>query len=183
MPLVRVRLLAFIALHCTAMAAPAATWQTTRDQAAQAFEKSNCTKVWQLVWPWARGGNVQALAMLATGAYSANLLPPGISTDPLARLRHTLILSAHAAAGNDTANTQLLEGLLQEPLIADAGGRQLRECLAGNTAKEKCISHAVNDGFLPALVTYSKELALAEQQPHAKATCKLPGSATPLPTQ
>lgn len=174
-------LLVFIPLHFTAMAEPAANWPASRDQALLAFDKGNCDKVWQLVWPRAREGNVQAMAMLATGAYSAGLLPPGISQDGLARLRHTLILSAHAAASNDAANNELLRGLLQESLIAEAGGRQLQECLAGQTAKEQCIGQAVNTGFLPSLANYAKELASAEKQSHAKATCTLPGNAGTLP--
>lgn len=170
-----------IPLHFTVMAEPVASWPASRDQALLAFNSGNCDKVWQLMWPRARDGNVQAMAMLATGAYSAGLLPPGISQDALARLRHTLILSAHAAASNDAANRELLKGLLQESLIAEAGGRQLQECLTGQTAKEQCISRAVNTGFLPSLANYAKELASAEKQPHAKAICTLPGNTAPLP--
>ncbi len=170
-----------ISLHFTAMAEPATSWPTSRDRALQAFDRGNCDKVWQLVWPRAREGNMQAMAMLATGAYSAGLLPPGISQDALARLRHTLILSAHAAASNDAANNELLNSLLQESLIAAAGGRQLQECLTGQTAKEQCIRRAIDMGFLPSLANYAKELASAEKQPHAKASCTLPGNAATIP--
>jgi hypothetical protein len=155
----------------------------SRPKSYVTIDSGGCARVWQLVWPWARDGNTQALAMLATGAFSAGLLPPGTSQDALARLRHTLIFAAHAATSTDAANGELLRGLLQEPLIADAGGRQLRECLAGQTAKEQCVKNAVKEGLLPSLASYTKELASAEKQSHAKAICILPGNAAPLPKQ
>lgn len=171
-----------ITCHVFANAQAATDWRTAKAQAIQALDTGNCAKVWQLVWPWARNGNAQAQAMLATGAHAAGLMPPGSPRDGLARLRHMLILSAHGALDGDTANAELLNSLLQEKIIADAGGRELRQCLAGKSSPPHCIKAAVERGLIPSMENYSKELGLAEKHLNAAATCDIrPALAKPTP--
>ena len=163
-----------ITCHVFAVAQAATDWRATKAQAEQAFDVGNCAKVWQLVWPWARNGNAQAQAMLATGAHAAGLLPPGSPRDALARLRHMLILAAHGALDDAAANTELLNSLLQEHIIADAGGRELRLCLAGKSVPPHCIKAAVARGFIPSMESYARELDRAEKHFNASATCDIP---------
>lgn len=161
----------FIAItwHVFTVAQAATEWRAAKEQAIQAFDTGNCAKVWQLVWPWARNGNAQAQAMLATGAHAAGLMPPGSPRDAMARLRHMLILSAHGALDGDAANTELLNSLLKEPVIADAGGRVLRLCLAGKSSPSHCINAAVERGFIPPMESYARELDRTEKHFNAMA--------------
>jgi hypothetical protein len=164
-------------------AQPPRTWDSAKAQALQAFDVGNCAQVWQRVWPWARAGNAEAQAILATGAQAAGLTPPGAGQDGVAKLRHMLILSAHGASAGDSANLALLHALLQEPLLAGMGGRELRQCLLEKKTAQNCVQEAVRRGFIPDMASYASELDwLAKQKAATKATCHLPkDSALPVP--
>ncbi len=155
-----------------AFAAPIAQWQAAKQQAALAFEAGQCGSAWKLIWPWARAGNAQARAMLATGAYAAGLMPPGMPADALARLRHTLVLAAHGAQANDAANDELLRSLLKTELLANAGGRELAQCLVATPAAKECVTEAVKTGLVPSFEAYAKELdELKQRNKQAAASC------------
>lgn len=154
---------------------PPGTWANAKAQALQAFEAGNCVLVWQQVWPWARAGNAEAQAILATGAQAAGLMPPGAGQDAVAKLRHMLILAAHGASSGDAANLTLLHALLQEPLLAGIGGREMRQCLLEKKPGQNCVQDAVRRGFVPDTASYARELDwLAKQNGAAPATCDMP---------
>ncbi len=160
---------------------PPGTWDNAKTKALQAFDVGDCAQVWQRVWPWARSGNAEALAMLATGAQAAGLAPPGAGQDGVAKLRHMLILSAHGANASDAANVTLLHALLQEPLLAGIGGRQLRQCLLEKKTAQDCVMDAVRHDFIPDLPRYASELDwLAKQKNATPAACITPKD-MPLP--
>jgi len=93
------RLLAISA--SVALAADDAFTQTRRtlieiDQAWAALRIDDCESAWNILWPLAKSGNVEARYHLY-GAVVGKIVPPGVTKDPSSSYRHTLALSAYAA--------------------------------------------------------------------------------------
>jgi hypothetical protein len=154
--------LLFTASITFAYAQEKSDWETTKKQLEVVVNAHDCSRVWNLTWPWARSGVVEARAFLAGGMHplGLGLIPPGTS-DSRAIARHFLILTAYGAVDGDRAVTEMLHEVLRMDLVSDMGGKNLKSCLdAGKTART-CVDAAVKEGFLPDFKTYAKEIETA----------------------
>ncbi|NOX42164.1 MAG: hypothetical protein GXP19_00275 [Gammaproteobacteria bacterium] len=161
-------------------------WGAAKAQAATAIDSGDCAGAWNLVWPWARKGNIEARAILATGVVAAGLIPPGGHGDAISQFRHSVILAVHGAADGDRATTVFLRALIRDNLISDMGGDRLKRCLDADTPPRTCVAGAINDGFVPDFEDYSREIDAYTSTPDAPAaSCRLGEGALeqPLPVQ
>jgi len=148
-------------------------WEITKNKAASLINSKDCANAWQLIWPWARKGNIEARAILATAIYAAGLIPPNSTSDAITLFRHSLILSVHGSANGDPAALELLHALLREKLISDMGGSVLEGCLNIGTPPSKCVENAVIDGFVPSFYDYAREIdTLSRADWSLKASCR-----------
>ncbi len=134
-------------------------WETAKIQAMTAIDSGDCTGAWNLVWPWAREGNIEARAVLASGVVAAGLTPPGSHGDAVSQFRHSVILAVHGSADGDPVTMEFLNALIRTNLVSDMGGDKLKRCLdAADTPPHTCIASAINDGFVPGFQDYSREI-------------------------
>lgn len=178
MKLCTITLFALLAAATMACAGANDDWAGAKKQASSAIDARDCSKAWNLVWPWAKRGNMEARAILATGMLAAGLTPPGGRADAISRYRDSVILAVYGAAGGDTAATELCLALIQNNLVSDMGGKRLAHCLKAGTAPQTCVDNAVNNGFVPDFESYSREIDAVASAPGApKASCQIPGKA------
>ncbi|MBM7067851.1 hypothetical protein [Actibacterium sp. 188UL27-1] len=126
----------------------AADYAQIRDQALFALENGDCAKVWDMLWPHAKAGEVQARADLATLPYLRDFHYPGLAGDQISRTRDTLILAVHGAANGDPTAVETARAYLE---VSNAG-RAVSSCLEGATdpsAAARCVEGAVADGVIP----------------------------------
>lgn len=167
-------LAALVAATTIACAEVPGEWEAAKKQAAAAVDSGDCASAWSLVWPWARSGNIEARAILATSMVAAGLTPPGSRGDAISLFRHSLVLAVHGAADGDRAATELLHALIRTELVSDMGGAQLKRCLDAGTFSRTCVANAVNDGFVPDFADYSIEIdATASATGAAEASCRI----------
>jgi hypothetical protein len=181
----RVLLLAtgvMVALVTSACAQTSSRWGEVREQAGVAIMSGDCARGWDLIWPWARDGSVEARAILASGMLAAGLNPPGGRGDAVSRFRHSLILAVYGSAGGDAAATELLNALIRVEMVARMGGRELGTCLESGATHEVCVARSVKDGFIPDFSDYAREIdALASARGAPEASCLVPNNSQPLP--
>ena len=176
MKLYTVTLIALLTTVSTACAQTNSDWIEAKQQASLAIDAGECSKAWELVWPWAKRGNVEARAILATGMLAAGLSLPGGRNDAITRYRDSLILAVHGAAGGDAAAKEMSLGLVQNSLVSDMGGAQFTACLKADTAPQTCVDSAIKNGFIPDFANYAREIdAVASAPGSPKATCHIPG--------
>jgi hypothetical protein len=168
----------FIALLISSLVACARAndnWMDVKNQASSAINAGDCSKAWELVWPWAKRGNLEARAILATGMLAAGLTPPGGRDDAITRYRDSVILAVHGAAGGNAAATEMCLALIQEEPVSAMGGNQLSNCLKTGSNPQTCVDSAINSGFVPAFADYAREIDAVASIPDAsKATCLAP---------
>ena len=178
MKLYIVTLVALLTTVSTACAGANNDWIEAKKQASLAIDAGECTKAWELVWPWAKRGNVEARAILATGMLAAGLTPPGGRNDAITRYRDSIILAVHGAADGDAAATEMSLGLVQNALVSDMGGTQIAACFKAGTGPQTCVDSAIKNGFIPDFANYAREIDAVASAPGApKATCHIPDKA------
>lgn len=66
----------------------------------------NCQAIWDLLWPWAKAGRLEARELLfymgVPLIHMPTLLAPGMSTEIFERQNELLVLFAHAAGSTNT---------------------------------------------------------------------------------
>lgn len=159
----------FIVMTAIACAKPSSDWEAAKTQAATTIDSGDCAGAWNLVWPWARRGNIEARAILATGVVAAGLIPSGSHGDAISQFRHSVILAVHGVADGDRATIELLNALMRSDVVSDMGGDRLKRCLDADTPARTCIANAINDGFVPDFGDYAREIDANASAPGAPA--------------
>lgn len=176
-------LVALVAGATAACAQVPDDWDTAKAQAAAAVESGDCGRAWDLLWPWAGRGRIEARAILAGGVVAAGLTPPGGSGDAVSQFRHALVLSVHGAAGGDAKALEILRALVRPELVSRMGGRALKRCLDAGSPPRGCVADAVEAGFVPDFENYASEIDAASAARPAR--CARPGGtdgpALPVP--
>ncbi|MCP4341808.1 MAG: hypothetical protein GY799_23735 [Desulfobulbaceae bacterium] len=149
-----------------------------------AINSNDCATAWDLIWPWAQKGNLDARAVLATSIFVVQLTPPGICGDAISRFRHSVILAVHGATNGDPAATELLHALIKTKQIMAIGGGNLTRCFEMGKPPRLCVEEAVANGFVPSFEDYSKEIEIISASPNShKASCNISVGVQDLPTQ
>ena len=171
------------AVACTQPLGDLGDWEAAKTEAATTIDSGNCAGAWNLVWPWARRGNIEARAILATGVVAAGLIPPGSYGDAISQFRHSVILAVHGAADGDRATMELLNALIRTDLVSDMGGDRLKRRLDTDKPPRTCIATAIKDGFVPNFEDYSREIDANTSAPGAPAASCRPAEEgqQPLP--
>lgn len=175
----------FLVIYLSAVSCASATgWQDIKKQALVAVNSNDCETAWNLIWPWAQRGNLEARAILATSMVVAKLTPPSNSDDAISRFRHFIILAVHGAANGDSAAVEVLYSLIKDKQIMDIGGRKLIRCFDAHKEPLFCVEEAVKDGFIPSFEDYVKEIEIMSKFSNLpRASCKISVGEHDLPTQ
>lgn len=181
-----VTLLVFFITVSFAWAQTPGDWQAAKKQGATAVESGDCARAWDIIWPWARNGKIEARAILAGGVFAIGLTPPGSGMDAISRFRHALILAVHGAAEGDSVATELLYGYIRTEVVSEMGGRKMKQCLDAGHPPNRCVADAVKQGFVPSFEAYAQEIDVLSAVAGASAAlCKGDNQkeAPPLPAE
>ncbi len=137
-------------------------WPKAKALAQILYNRETCDKMWDILWPWAKKGNVEARSMLAKNILLAGMWPPGSTSDMLSYIRHATIFAIHGLANHEVAGKKLLpfadriQGaeLFSVILIYDA-------CIDQKKTSEVCTNEMIQSGFIPDFESYSREIDAA----------------------
>lgn len=145
-----------------------------------------CDQHWDLLWPWAKQGNMEARRILftisAVQLHMPEVYPPGRSGDLVSHLRDIIILGLHSLpkqnSGTITNQDKVFIETLTEFIRYYISTFQLNsankaekfiECWSKEKT-QKCTKLAVDNGFIPSWESYSAEIdALIDKG--MKSTC------------
>jgi hypothetical protein len=147
-------------------ARPETNWLADRKEAMALYHKGSwfagdsCSKIWNLVWPWAKKGNSDALSFLAGTMHWAGLVPKGANGDRQSQIRHLASMTVYGAPHwNGHKKERMFFGaLLKAPSIAQVGGHRFMKCLDKGTLPRSCVDEAVRTRFVPRFADYVREL-------------------------
>lgn len=151
----------------------AASYNSSNDPAwiidKQKLEKiQECSDVWDILWPWAKSGNLEARTMLYTytvvsSAYNSKFLLPGESGDLVTKMRNILILGVHSEDYKETSNSDdavrsvVRSMYKQYEFDARDKGKKFLQCLDSKGTKN-CSKLAVEAGLVPSFENYAKQI-------------------------
>lgn len=144
------------------------------------IEKGTCEDRWDLFWPFAKEGNLDARAhllfLLAPALHNDMLYAPGRSGDNVSQLRDIAIMAAHSL-GYHHKKPEVNEhyaGIIDQFLINTPavkwGNGKFRNCLIKKGLIAECAQVAVEEKIVPSFETYVAEIDALTAQGY-KATC------------
>lgn len=174
--------LAMLAISLSALSTPASAegeqdpaWLAVKSKILKKDMTGECEAAFNLIWPYAKKGNKDALATLMRFAYGIGLNMPGRSIDTVSRWRDYYILSVYAYHENlDHASKELLGSFIKELKYSD----KFFDCHINNGLQ--CESIFFKNELLPSLSQYTNEIDIFINAGN-RATCMGTGSMdTPL---
>lgn len=169
--IVSILIFAFMVSGCV-FADSKITWQKISKQIEELPDDNNrCEKVWNILWPLAKKGNMSARYMLLVGMMPPPdmnpILAPGNSGDIISSHRDVAIMAVHSHAykAENGAPSLTYDNEYFEPvykLYHAVGfdeinsGKRFLKCL--DERKENCSSLAVEGGLIPSFKKYSSQI-------------------------
>jgi hypothetical protein len=154
-------------------------------QATDAYQRGDCQRAWEIIWPLAKAGNHEAQYFL-WASLIGKMMPPGHHSGlpRSSRARHELTLAAYAALarrGPNPLNGDPDHRWVQKEiprLIDELGfgskGKQVAQCYQSATSFRDCLHLAVSLGVVPAFEDYSKEIDTMARDTARGAYCSYP---------
>jgi hypothetical protein len=152
------------------------------ERAWAALAGRDCEAAWNILWPLAKNGDVEARYFL----YSATLtvIPPGVinvNRERSSYFRHVLALSAYAALRprENYASGMPSDGLfarndvpasIRELNLGEPGER-VSQCYKSDPSLEKCLKLGVSLGVIPKFDDYARETERIASESGATARC------------
>lgn len=136
------------------------------ERAWAAMQNRDCETAWNILWPLAKSGDVEARYFLYGS--SAGIIHPGVTKDPSSYDRHTLALSPYAAL-RPKANyapgvpsdgrfaRQDVPASIRGLKLGEAGER-VSQCYTSDPSLEKCLKLGVSLGVIPKFEDYAREV-------------------------
>jgi hypothetical protein len=177
---------AFILYTFPSYAAEDAEWSEDKIKLEKLTSEGKCDEYWDVLWPWAKQGNLEARRLLfiisAVQLHMPEVYPPGRSGDLISHVRDIIILGLHSLpnqnSGTITDQDKIFIETLTEFITYYASAFQLNsaskaekfmECWSKEKT-QKCTKLAVDNGFIPSWESYSAEIdALIDKG--MKSTC------------
>jgi hypothetical protein len=150
------------------------------DQAWAALKNDDCRSAWDILWPLAKSGNVEARYYLYS-AVASKIIPPGVTKDPPSWYRHVLALSAYAALrpreryASDTesdgrfARVDVPASI--KALNLGEGGEKVAKCYKGASSLQTCLDLGISLGIIPTFEDYARETELTARETGIPARC------------
>jgi hypothetical protein len=147
--------------------------------AAEAYQKGDCERTWDLMWPLAKSGKFEAIYFLWSTMVDKMLPPGGISADSLAR--HSLIIAAYAAAGpqgvmpfhGDPSHSwarKEIPLLINQLRLPDPGHR-VAQCYELSTSFSHCLKLGLATGVIIPFAEYAASVDREERKTGRRASC------------
>lgn len=165
-------------------------WDADKNKLKLIFQEkrssSKCASMWDILWPQAKGGNLEARAILLYHMYSSGMILPGDKGDSISKIRNIAIIGIHSVGvksedvPQQNAHHDFLDGLykalsksnfltLGEP---NSASEDFFECAARRWTNS-CAQIMVENHLIPSFDDFSKEIDLFASQGE-KARCSYP---------
>ncbi len=103
-------------------------WRQTVEALGSSEVQNDCTRMWRLLWPWARKGQAEAATALAELVRWRHLTPGGLGEDALARLRLSMGLFKAAAQAGSAEAMQVLVDFYEGGVFGQPASQPLLGC-------------------------------------------------------
>jgi len=144
-----------------------AAWEAAADrvfaiESAKISDDERCLETWNILWPWAKKGNLEARVFIALRVVSFLHMPywrmPDDADDVLSRRRHAFIMIVHSSGIPDSGDEPTLNQIFVDYIqgFSFPGKKSLLSCL--QEPKSLCAQGAVEQGVVPSFEVYAKEI-------------------------
>lgn len=123
-------------------------------------EEKKCQAAWNLLWPWARKGNLEARALLLMDAYTNGRIMPGRNRDWITVSRDMMILAVHSAGVEGETYNKILDEQYKTEFAKSvfSKGSDLN-CFVQSRSQD-CTKTAVAHHVVPSFKQYADEIDL-----------------------
>lgn len=156
-------------------------WTTAKTEAFRNLaNEHDCEAFWNTVWPWAKQGETEARAMLASLVAWGGLMPPGSSDAYTSRFEHAVTLLIHggfyAYPDPETGPDWGLRNRLTRAFSGDDGllNRQFKDmsiCIGKGAQTKDCIDQSVKAGLVQPFSDYAAKIDILSQSHFKPARC------------
>jgi hypothetical protein len=120
---------------------------------SQHISEENCQAVWNILWSWAKKGNMEARSGILGVMYAFGLEFPGRSGDTVSRMRDAVILGVHSVGSEpDEFVDNFISGIRGYP-----GSDKFLECIHTNRSQE-CVNILVENRVVPSFEDFASEV-------------------------
>jgi hypothetical protein len=153
-------------------------WLETKNKLQELVKGEKCEEYWDLLWPWAKKGNLEArvdlLTLMAPPPHGTTVIAPGNSGDLVSRIRDILVMAVHSDGyKSEAAYTRDYRELAYELYINEGfqeipEGRRFLECVKSGSGN--CAEIAVKGKLVPSFDEYASQLDVLARS-GMKSTC------------
>lgn len=151
-------------------------WKVARSKISELARQGKCSEEWDLLWHWAKSGQLQARTQLGMAIHWDLIFPPGLNQDLGTLRRHKYTFMIHALLSVDlaTASPEMLQvwrDLVIGKVFTGGAYHPVYDCLS-QIDRRVCTAKLVTDEFVADFDTYARELDVVAKLPGARpATC------------
>jgi hypothetical protein len=160
-----------------ALAQGSADWRAAKSE-LQSLSQSTpegCARTWEIVWRWAKQGEVEARTRLYWMVKSGWIKPPGLNQDSETTRRHAYTLLIHGMVDGDAAMLTAVQRMVtEERRMTQYSAGPFLECVDAQD-RRACVDKLVERGLVADFDSYAREVDLLAAMPDAR-----PPSCTPI---
>ncbi|MCC7305011.1 MAG: hypothetical protein IT558_01995 [Alphaproteobacteria bacterium] len=152
-------------------------WLAAKKSLENLVQEEKCSEYWNILWPWAKKGNLEARALLLISLApppDMNIIyAPGSSGDYISKLRDITIMSVHSHGYKEKwfeDYKNLISDLyVQVGFDEISAGKDFLKCVK-DTPSANCIDIAVKEKLVPSFEEYASQID-ALMKEGMKSTC------------
>lgn len=148
-------------------------WAKVLDSVREDFDKSDCTSVWQKVWPHAASGNREALRLLALSIRLHGLTIPGELTDQTSADRHFQTLAVNGISNQNAEGFVEIIRVLIRQRFSSYAKHVAPSCFDSKSFSNECRFELLDAEFVPRLIDYVPYMERYLSAGKYRSECKL----------
>ncbi len=143
----------------------ACSWEQSKEILQQFVKEGSCERYWNIIWPHAKSGNLEARAylfsLMASPPDMNFVYAPGSGNNYISRMYHLTVLAVHTFSYNGKKKWGSYHEIANE-LYKQVGfnqvttGHNFLQCL--KTQSKDCSKIAVSDGLVPSFESYATSI-------------------------
>ncbi|CAN5288128.1 hypothetical protein BH10PSE6_BH10PSE6_01060 [soil metagenome] len=143
-------------------------WPAAQRQLAGLSLDTQCQQAWELLWSWAKQGEIGARVELSNVVGIGWLRPPGINQDLETHRRHAFTFLLHSLPSGDPGVLQEVERTVTiYRSMTRASAKPYLDCVAASD-RSACVGRLVERGLVADFAAYARELDILAAAPGAR---------------
>lgn len=145
---------------------PSSTWQAEKVRLENLIQAGKCAEYWDVLWPSAKEGNLEArailLTLLAPPVHGTQVFAPGSAGDLVSRLRDIVIMAVHTSDYRGSEDSTKYYRELAYDLYLKNGfdqttdGQEFLKCVREEA--NGCAEIAVKGHLVPSFEDYANQV-------------------------